>query len=160
MRVLAWCTLLAGAAFLPPAFAEEPYVPLEQRLTPEQLRETGLDGLSAAQLERLNAILRADTAAVVAREQARPRPDGGGLFGPAREPVTTRLVGEFRGWSNGTRFTLENGQTWRVIDTPEYYVSKSKFKASPAILLSPGLLGGWYLQVDGDSMRAKVTQVN
>ena len=39
------------------ALAATPYVPLEQRLSTEQLRETGIDTLSAEQLKKLNAIL-------------------------------------------------------------------------------------------------------
>jgi hypothetical protein len=34
-----------------------------------------------------------------------------------RERFTARVVGEFRGWSGGTYFPLENGQVWRQSGT-------------------------------------------
>jgi hypothetical protein len=161
MRATCQSAILAFAILLSlPAWAQDAYVPLEQRLTPEQRRETGLDGLSAAQLERLNALLRAEQAAVVSRERLKDKPERGGLLGRDQDPIVSRIAGEFRGWRNGTRFELENGQTWRVIDTPEFYVPTSKFVASPAVTLTPGMFGGWYMQVQGQSVRAKVQQVN
>ncbi len=39
--------------------AQQAYVDLERRLTADQLRATGLDTLSASQLEMLNRLLRA-----------------------------------------------------------------------------------------------------
>lgn len=33
----------------------------------------------------------------------------------AAERFTARIVGEFRGWSGGTYFPLENGQVWRQV---------------------------------------------
>ena len=47
-----------------------------------------------------------------------------------------------------------------MIDTQEYYVPKSKAVAAPAVVLVPGLLGGWYLQVEGHGPRAKVQRVD
>ena len=44
-------------AFCAAASAATPYVPLEQRLSAEQLRETGLYTLSAEQLAALNRVL-------------------------------------------------------------------------------------------------------
>ena len=42
------------------AMADTPYVDLEQRLSADQLRATGLDTLSPEQLVQLNAVLRAE----------------------------------------------------------------------------------------------------
>jgi hypothetical protein len=145
--------------------AQESYRPIEQRFTAEQLRATGLDQLSAEQLRALNALLREEQTAQVAavREETETevrKSRGSGFFDREREPVVSRIDGEFGGWSAGTRFQLANGQTWRVIDTPDYYVPKSKAMTAPAVVLAPGLLGGWYMQVEGHGPRAKVQQVD
>lgn len=147
------------------AHAQAPYVPIEQRLSGEQLRATGLDQLSAEQLRLLNSLLGEEHAAQAA-QLAPDRVDGsdrarrGGFLRGEREAIVSRIVGDFQGWSGGTRFVLANGQTWRVIDTPEFYVPKSKAVSGPAVAITPGVIGGWYLQVEGQSVRAKVQQVN
>lgn len=146
-------------------YAQEPYRPIEQRLTAEQLHATGLDQLDAEQLRLLNTLLRDEQSAQVAevREQAEQDAEtsrGSGFFDRAREPVFSKIEGEFTGWSAGTRFKLANGQTWRVIGTPDYYVPKSKAATAPAVVLAPGLVGGWYLQVEGHGPHAKVQRID
>ncbi|HEY4581449.1 MAG TPA: hypothetical protein VIG88_01060 [Lysobacter sp.] len=134
--------ILAVAAFA--ALAAPPaYVPLEQRLTVEQMRATGLDGLSATQLRELNAILATD---------ARPAQSEA----PAtRTPVEARLVGRFTGWTAGTVFTLDDGSRWRV--------SEGSFDAkvvdAPRVTVKPGLLSGWYMHVEGQPVVASVRRV-
>lgn len=163
MPRLACLLVLAFAAFA--AHAQEAYRPLEQRLSAEQMRATGLDRLSAEQLALLNRLLReeqsvqAQAVRAEARAEAEQERSRGGVFKRDREPIVSKIQGTFQGWSAGTRFTLANGQTWRVIDTPEYYVPKSKAVDGPAVAITPGLLGGWYLQVEGQGPRAKVQEV-
>ena len=60
-RLLVLLLLFATAV----AFAQSAYVNIESRLTPEQLRETGLDMLSAEQLVALNRVLRAEGPALL-----------------------------------------------------------------------------------------------
>jgi hypothetical protein len=160
---LALSLALACSAFA--LQAQEPYRPIEQRFTAEQLRATGLDQLNAEQLRALNALLRDEQTAQVSavREETErkvQKSGSSGFFDREREPVVSRIDGEFGGWSAGTRFRLANGQTWRVLDTPDYYVPKSKATTAPAVVLAPGLLGGWYMQFEGHGPRAKVQQVD
>lgn len=164
-RLFRLTLLLALACCASALQAQESYRPIEQRFTAEQMRATGLDQLDAEQLQRLNALLRDEQATQVAtvREEAEQEAKtsaGSGFFDRDREPVLSKIDGEFAGWSAGTRFRLANGQTWRVIDTAEYYVPKSKATTAPAVVLAPGLLGGWYLQVEGHGPRAKVQRVD
>ncbi len=134
--------VLAAAAFTtvsaPPA-----YVPLEQRLTAEQMRNTGLDGLSEAQLRELNAILAADAQLAPAAPAKREA---------TRAPVEARLVGRFTGWRTGTVFTLDDGSRWQV--------SEGSFDArpveAPRVTVKPGLLSGWYMHVEGQPVVASV----
>jgi hypothetical protein len=161
LRCLAFaCACLSSA---PVAFAQDDLRPLAERLTPEQMRETGLDGLTPEQLAKLDAILRGEIATEVAaakqtataeaerRAEARPRNE--------RDIVVSRIAGTFAGWSPGTRFTLANGQTWRVVES-NYYVAKSKASEGPAVVVQPGMFSGYYLQVEGHVPKAKVQRAD
>ena len=53
-------------------------------------------------------------------------------------------------------FELENGQRWRVVDG-EYYTSTRL--ANPKVTVKPGLLGSWYIRIEGVSIGAKVRRV-
>jgi hypothetical protein len=148
--VLAVALLMHATA----AQAERNYTPIEKRLTAEQFKATGLDQLSAAQLELLNSLLSEEQKTVVQAAKAESaKQSSGGLFGSGAEPVNTTLKGEFKGWSKGTVLNLENGQRWRVIDG-DYYVGKAI--TAPKVQVTPGKISGWYLKVEGHNPSAKV----
>lgn len=162
------------------AFAQPVYVDVEQRLTPEQRRATGLDALSTEQLALLNALLRnddtgrvaeaasaaaraaarADSMAEVGREArevlTRPAP-GSHVIGLDDEPVHSRLSGEVSGWEPGHVFVLQNGQQWKVLKGE---MRLSKPLQSPEIVVLPGIAGRWFLQVDEDMPKARVYRID
>ena len=145
---------------------------IEQQLTPEQLHATGLDTLTPAQLDALNAVLQkrdADTQAdataiATAAAQARatePGRAGAGsaplspasYIGLADEPIKSRLVGSVSGWEPGTEFHLANGQVWKVLKGS---MKLRKPMEAPEIVVIPGFAGRWFLQVDEDLPKARV----
>lgn len=146
---------LGLALALGPAQAQNGYVDLEHRFSAEQLRTTGLDRLTPAELEQLNRLLReahgeAARSAATANVGLRPqRTDEA----PAR--VESTIVGDFRGWTPGAVLNLANGQQWRVIEG-ELHVRRS---ASPPVVIEPGFMGAWHLKVEGQTPRAKVRRV-
>lgn len=159
MRILPFflaAGLLLHAAAAP---AERGYVDIEKRLTAEQFKATGLDRLSAQQLELLNSLLSEEHKTVVQATKAESgnRPSGGLFGGGDAEPIVSKLQGEFRGWSKGTIFTLENGQRWRVTEG-DYYVGKAN--TAPEIRVLPGKISGWYLKVEGHNPSAKVQRLD
>jgi hypothetical protein len=149
---------------------------IEQRLTPEQLRETGLDTLTAAQLARLNELLSAPVAVNAAPPSA-PTMASAPLISPAAGPATpmqqpgvdkplfgfndapikSRLKGTITGWEEGTVFTLENGQQWKVL---KGHMKLPKPITDSDILVVPGLVGRWFLQVHEDYPKARVYLIN
>ena len=137
-----------------PAQAQDAYTPIERRLTAEQLRATGLDRLSAAQLELLNQLLEQERSVAVTAARTAERAVAV-REAPPREPVESRITGTFRGWRPGTLLTLENGQQWRVTE------GELNIRAVPSPMASvrPGLVGAWYLRVEGQSPTAKVVRV-
>jgi len=143
-----FAVVAAGAAF-----AQRPYVAIEQRLTPGQMHATGLDQLDAEQLSLLNQLLREEQAAVEVESVAAARER---TAHEAGTPVTSALKGEFRGWQAGTVFELENGQHWRVVDG-EFYTSTRL--VNPKVTVRPGVLGSWYIRIEGVSVGAKVRRV-
>lgn len=70
--------------------------------------------------------------------------------------VESRIAGEFRGWSGRTVFALENGQRWQSAGEGTYV---SPPIASPAVKITPGLLGTFWLNVEGVKSRVKVVLI-
>lgn len=163
--------LLASAAVLlslaSPALAQRVVEgDLQQQMSPAEFKAAGLDNLSPAELTALNGWLQGKVAAVAAdtREQVREQAREEGRqevivknrgffdFG-SNEPITSTLQGGFRGFGKARRFVLANGQEWEQSDDT---VLSGVRKTNPAVSISPGLLGVWYLRVDGVNTRAKV----
>lgn len=158
MRLIPACLLAVLIAFALPSQARD-YVDIEKRLTPEQMKATGLDQLTAEQLRLLNTLLDEDRKAVVAetRKEKGPRVTGTLFGGEGLEPVSSTLKGGLRGWSRGTVFELENGQRWRVIEG-DYDAGRPLGNAS--VVVRPGKISGWYLQVEGHNPRPKVQRLD
>ena len=160
----------------PVALAVQDYVNVEDRLTPEQRRDTGLDTLTVQQLELLNRLLRekaatgaatlpasapahhaaADTDAAHAAERGDELQRAIPMDLEVRT-IESRVRGPVGGWEPGTEFRLENGQTWKVL--------KGQMKLrepleSPEILVVPGLAGRWFLQVHEDYPKARVYRID
>lgn len=145
-NIARYALLVALLGFGTAAAAPPTYVPLERRLTSEQMQSTGLSQLSAAQLASLNAIL-ADEAS------ARPAPAASAQSPRwSKEPVEGRIVGRFSGWTTGTRFTLDTGSSWQVTEGS----FDTRTVDSPKATVKPGLISGWYLYVEGQPVVAKV----
>lgn len=139
---------------------------LQQQMSPQEFKAAGLDKLSATELATLNRWLQgkveaATTEAVAAvREEAREegrqevivKNRGFFDFG-SKEPITGVLEGEFRGFGKGRIYTLDNGQTWEQTDATTLAGVR---KTSPKVSMNPGLLGVWYMNVEGVNTQAKV----
>jgi hypothetical protein len=141
------------------AFSEQAYVNVEQRLTREQRRETGLDTLTPAQLQRLNELLRGDAIKVAAAEKAqnKDKPVRNSYIGLDDKPIKSRLKGTISGWDVDTVFELENGQTWKVLKGS---MKLRKPMQSPEVIVVPGIAGRWFLQVDEDLPKARVYRID
>ena len=152
--------LLSSLSFIA---AAKDYVDIEQRLTAEQLHDTGLDTLSAEQLKLLNGLLRDDVAKAVKAgkvetlESNEPGRGTSSLIGFNDEPIRSRLKGSVSGWEPGTEFVLDNGQTWRVLKGS---MKLRKPFESPEIMVIPGVAGRWFLQVDEDLPKARVYRID
>lgn len=162
--------LLAGAALLlslsAPALAQRVEGDLQQQMSPAEFKSAGLDKLSAQELAALNRWLQgkveaATTQAVAAvREEAREQGrqevivKNRGFFDfGSSEPITGALQGEFRGFGKGRVYVLDNGQEWEQTDTTSVVGVR---KQSPKVSIKPGVMGVWYMKVEGVNSQPKV----
>lgn len=139
---------------------------LQQQMSAAEFKAAGLDKLNAAELATLNRWLQgkveaATTEAVAAvREEAREegrqevivKNRGFFDFG-SNEPISGVLQGEFRGFGKGRIYVLDNGQQWEQTDATS--ISGVR-KQSPKVSISPGVMGVWYLKVEGVNTQPKV----
>ena len=151
---------LACASFA--AMAEQAYVAIEQRLTPEQRHATGLDTLTPAQLQLLNSLLREESVKVeqAVKAEAAHAEEGKShawSIGLDSEPIKSRLKGPVSEWEPGTVFELENGQRWKVLKGT---VKLRKTIESPEVIVIPGIAGRWFLQVDEDMPAPRVYRID
>ena len=74
------------------------------------------------------------------------------------EPASIRssVVGRFEGWAPGTIFTLANGQVWKVTDDTDAVLP---IMQDPKVEITRGLMGAYFLQVDGHINSARVARV-
>lgn len=154
--------------------ADAPYVDLEQRLSAEQRKATGLDTLAPEQLALLNRLLReqaeaeaatrptpAPSTATAASTTAAAEPDRS--LGPSQyiglddEPIVSRVKGAVGGWDEGTEFALENGQVWKVL---KGHMKLRETLQNPEIRVVPGVAGRWFLEVDEDLPKARVYRID
>lgn len=145
-----------------PASAQS-FSSLEERMSAAEFRAAGLDKLSPEELAALNEWLRAKGVSGPAFGAAAPAPvddrrgfpvalgdSGGG-------PIVSRIPGEFRGWDGtGTQFTLENGQVWKSTDPAARLAVKLN---DPVVVIRPGVLNAWFLQVEGYNAKVRVIRV-
>ena len=127
------------------------YLPLEQRLSAEQLQQVGL---SAQQLQLLNRML-SETTPVVAASPQQPTP-APMQIGLEEGPVHSSVQGAVEGWEPGTVFVLANGQQWKVL---KGQMRLRNTLQSPQIEVIPGIAGRWFLQVDEDLPKARVYRI-
>ena len=105
----------------------------------------------------LAAVLSDEQAVVVERVETSTRSRLSGLLDRQQPaPVHAAIQGEFRGWAVGSVIALDNDQRWRVTEG-ELYLGKPIAHAQATI--TPGMVSGWYLQVAGQSPRAKVRRL-
>ena len=74
------------------------------------------------------------------------------------EPASVRssVVGRFDGWGPGTIFSLANGQVWKVTDDTDAVLPVMQ---NPNVEITRGLIGAYFLQVEGHTNSARVVRV-
>lgn len=145
--------------------AETGFSSLEERMTGQEFRETGLHKLSDEELAALNRWIqqrslaegeawRGDPAlrhddGIVDRRGLRDDDDG-------RSAIKSRIDGPFTGWRGNTEFKLENGMVWRQAEPGLFSVNEME---NPEVEIRPGMFGVWRLRVAGYNTRVRVERI-
>lgn len=74
---------------------------------------------------------------------------------PELKQIESRIPGKFTGWGPNSRIELENGQVWRIADGSEAFYELQNPKAT----VHRGVLGAFFLQIDGVGFQVRVTRV-
>lgn len=135
---------------------------IEQQMTSEQFRAAGLDRLTPEQLANLNAwlnrtlVVETQKAAAQAKQKVQDDSRGFLSFGSSA-PILSRVSGEFRGFAQGRRYVLANGQEWEQVDAATLAGVRL---AEPEVKIIPSMVGNaWYMQVGKYGTRAKVRRI-
>lgn len=142
-----------------PAWAGEcPAFDILKDMSAADFRATGLDRLSGAQLNALNAWFAAYEKKQAMQCAAAPGPSTSAApaSGAGEDAITSYVSGTFTGWSGGTLFHLDNGQVWEQIDDSTY-VGHSL--AHPKVTITRGLFNAYYLSVEGVKESVRVRRV-
>lgn len=97
---------------------------------------------------------------VLAATPERPGPEGTfGLEARQRDgtadALASRIVGSITQFENGTRFTLENGQVWQIVDdTRGVYALEN-----PPVRIERAFLGSFLMTIEGVNQRPRVRRI-
>lgn len=177
MKIRSFLLFAVLSAMAPLTWAQSAANDLKQQMTAAEFKAAGLDKLSPSELASLDAWLqrKLGVETAVAAEQAREevalaveqaREEGRkevveknrGFFDfGSSEPIVSTIVGEFRGFGpKGKSYTLENGQVWEQTEAASLAGVR---KTDPKVTIKPGVLGAWYMKIDGYNTQAKVRRV-
>jgi hypothetical protein len=88
-------------------------VHIEDVMTTQELRDSGVSNLSATQRQALNIWLNRYTVKVIkAIRQKDAGSTGPSAKGSCIPAIESTLIGDFNGWEGETIFKLDNGQIW------------------------------------------------
>ena len=69
--------------------------------------------------------------------------------------ITSRILGEFKGWSGYTKFQLENGQIWQQSSEGLLIVRMN----NPTVIIKKSFFGSYNLNVEGVNSTIKVRRI-
>ena len=71
------------------------------------------------------------------------------------DQITSRILGEFKGWSGYTKFQLENGQVWQQSSQGLLIVRAN----NPTVIIKKSFFGTYTLNVEGFNSSIKVRKI-
>jgi hypothetical protein len=86
---------------------------IDQLMTPEQFAASGLQKLTPAERQALNAWLQTYTRTVAQLVSSNQTPVAPVATQASGSAIESRIDGEFNGWDGETIFKLQNGQIWQ-----------------------------------------------
>jgi len=134
------------------ASAQPAAQPKRRSLFQRQMR----DNRAQRQQQQTSTNVESEQPEVVAQSQNKQSSDS---FGKVNEEeaneITSRILGQFDGWTGDTLFRLENGQVWRQSGNGFLKVSMN----NPKVTIEKAVFGGFRLSIEGYNSRVKVKRV-
>lgn len=132
---------LLAAMLLGPTLliAQERFPGIEELMTEEEREASGVNDLTRRQVEALNAWLIRYTA----NEAPVLQVENEEVIEVVKQGMTSKIVGEFTGWSGKTRFVLENGQVFEQRRPGRWKITLS----NPEVHISQNLMGAYEMEV-------------
>ena len=159
---IALAALLVGSL----ALAQESFSTLEERMTGQEFRNTGLYKLTDEELAALNEWIRSrslteEEAIELNRQRGRMADSAVGdrrgfNDGGDDTAIESYIVGEFSGWTGETVFELGNGMVWEQVRPGTFGMPKTE---NPSVTIRPGAFDAWYLSVEGYNREVLVRRV-
>lgn len=131
---------------------------LEERMTAEQFKNSGLNKLSAEELAALNGWLQSH---VGSQTLACPTVSTSTSVSTAmdsgdRREIVSQLMGDFKGWTGKTTFHLDNGQVWQQVGEDKWNGARV---SNPTVRISPAFMGSWLLKIEGYNASTRVKRL-
>lgn len=153
MRIRIVLLFVLGLLSALPAFAQQQFSSLEERMSSTDFKAAGLDKLSPDELRYLDNWL-------ATHQQVKMVSAGGQPVFYAddskRESFQTHMLGSFSGWSGSNVFNLNNGQVWKQAESGAYSCPEV---ANPSVTIKPMILGSWLMYVQGCNQGVRVERV-
>lgn len=74
---------------------------------------------------------------------------------PGLDAIESQIPGRFEGWQPNTSIRLANGQVWQVADGSSRIYDVN----NPKITIKRGMLGAFYLNLEGDNRTVRVRRI-
>jgi hypothetical protein len=114
---------------------------IDQFMTPEELKNTGVSTLSQVQRKELDRWLTTYTFRLLERTAKK--------MGDCDPVIESRIDGEFKGWEGETIYRLRNGQIWQQSNYHYHY----HYAYAPEVTIYP-TTGGCAMRVSDDDDEA------
>jgi hypothetical protein len=126
MRLLAFIVVGLSTIGLFTALHAAQILKVDQVMTQQELRDTGIAALSPAQRQAFEAWLNRYTLRIL-RATSEPEPTPSRMFsgGSSCSPsIESTISGEIEGWDGETIFKLDNGQIWQQAEYDYTYFTR------------------------------------
>ncbi len=156
MKRTSLCIFLAFLCGIAEAQTTDFAIRVEQLMTPEELKETGVSGLTDTQRHALNLWLNRYSRNLLqlATRNAAEEPPQSTVQSRCSPAVESTLAGEFEGWSGETIFKLDNGQIWEQAE----YAYTYSYSYGPEVTIYQ-VRGGCRMKVEDEDETILVRRI-
>lgn len=132
--------------------AEERFPGIKALMTAEELEASGVNELSRREIEALNRWLIRYTANEAPVLQA----ENEELIEVVKKGMSSKIVGQFDGWSGKTRFHLENGQVFEQRRPGRWKITLD----NPEVLVTQNFMGAYELKIVAEERSIGVRRIS